>query len=168
MDLIVSQPWVGQAGALSNLLRQTLATAKEEDTFNIRPIAVSLKHISKSTTAHMLSGNYATEEAASLDIKVHAINPSVGLPQKNPALANREMSRDLHARSENAMDVLDTHKTKAVTSIACIGTMHDMGDFTSLCVNLDTVVMGMFSPEGPQPLFRQFLLMFIKIVKSRD
>jgi hypothetical protein len=79
MDLVVNQPRAGRAGALSDLLRQTLSTAREEDTFNIRSIAVSLKHISKSTTAHMLSGNFATEEAASLDNKAHAIDPSVGL-----------------------------------------------------------------------------------------
>jgi hypothetical protein len=66
------------------------------------------------------------------------------------------------------MDVLGSHKTKAVTSIACIGMMQDMGDFTSLCVNSDTVVIGMFSLEGPQLFYHQFLLMFIKIVNSRD
>ena len=66
------------------------------------------------------------------------------------------MSKDLHTHPENAMDVLELHKTKTVISIARIGTMQDMGDFTSLCVNLDTVVMGMFFPEGTQPLFRQF------------
>jgi hypothetical protein len=66
------------------------------------------------------------------------------------------------------MDVLDSHKMKAVTSIARIGTMQNMGDFTSLCINSNTVVMGMFSLEGPQPLYRQFLLMFIKIVNSCD
>ena len=101
----------------------------------------------------MLLGNFATEESTSLDNEAHAIDPYVGLPQKNPALVNREMSKDLHACSENAMDVLNVHKTKAVTSIACIGTMQDMEDFASLCVNLDTVVMGMFSSEGPQPLY---------------
>ena len=66
------------------------------------------------------------------------------------------------------MDVIDSQKSKTVTSIAPIGTMQDMKDFTSLCINLDTMVMGMISPEGPQPLFRQFLLVFIKIVNSRD
>jgi hypothetical protein len=116
----------------------------------------------------MLSGNFTTDEAASLDNKAHAIHPSVFLPQKNPALVNREISRDLHACSESAMDVLNSHKTKAVTSIPCIGRMQNMGDFTSLCINSNTVVMGMFSLEGPQPLYHQFLLMFIKIVNSRD
>ncbi len=116
----------------------------------------------------MLSGNFATDEAAILDNKAHAIDPSVFLPQKNPTLVNREISRDLHACSKSAMDVLDSHKMKAVTSIARIGMMQNMGDFTSLCVNSDAVVMGMFSLEGPQPLYRQFLLMFIKIVNSCD
>jgi hypothetical protein len=119
-------------------------------------------------TAHMLSGNFATDEAVSLDNKAHAIDPSVCLPQKNPTLVNREIDRNLHACSESAMDVLDSHKTKTVTSITCIGKMQDMGDFTSLCINSNTVVMGMFSLEGPQPLYHQFLLMFIKIVNSHD
>jgi hypothetical protein len=98
----------------------------------------------------------------------HAIDPSVCLPQKNPALVNREINRDLHAHSKSAMDVLNSHKMKTVTSITHIGTMQDMGDFTSLCINSDTVVMGMLSLEGPQPLYRQFLLMFIKIINSHD
>jgi hypothetical protein len=168
MDLVVNQPCAGQAGALSDLMHQSLAIAREEDTFNIRSIAVTLRHVLKSMTAHMLSRNFATDEATSLNNKAHAIDPSVFLPQKNPALVNREISRDLHACSKSAMDVLDSHKMKAVTSIARIGTIQDMGDFTSLCINSTTVVRGMFSLEGPQPLYHHFLLMFVKIVNSRD
>ncbi len=108
--------------------------------------------------AHILNGNFATEEAASLDNEAHAIDPSVFLPQKNTTLVNREAGKDLHAHSENAMDVLDSHKSKTATSIARIGTMQHVDDFTSLYVNSDTVMMGMFSTEGPQPLYRQFLL----------
>ncbi len=74
----------------------------------------------------------------------------------------------MHARSENAMDVLDSHKSKTDTSIARIGTMQNVEDFTSLCVNSDTIMMGMFSTEGPQPLYCQFLMTFIKTVNSRD
>jgi hypothetical protein len=66
------------------------------------------------------------------------------------------------------MDVLDSHKSKTATSIARIGTMQDVEDFTSLCVNSDTVMMGMFSTDGPQPLYRQFLLIFVKTVNSID
>ena len=113
-------------------------------------------------TTHILTRNFATDEASSLNNEAQAIDPSVFLPQKNPALVIREASKDLHARSENAMDVLDSHKSKTATSIARIGTMQDVEDFTSLCVNSDTIIVGMFSTEGPQPLYHLFLLMFIK------
>jgi len=66
------------------------------------------------------------------------------------------------------MDVLDSHKLKTATSVAHIGTIQDVDDFTSLCVDSDTVMMGMFSTEGPQPLYCQFLLIFIKMVNSHD
>jgi hypothetical protein len=83
-------------------------------------------------------------------------------------LVNREAGKDLHTRSENAMDVLDSHKSKTATSITRIGTIQDGDDFTSLCVNSNTIMMAMFSTEGPQPLYRQFLLIFVKMVNSRD
>jgi hypothetical protein len=117
-----------------------LPFAREEDTFNIRSTAVILRHVSKSMTAHMLSENFATDEAVSLNNEAHAIDPSVFLPQKNPTLVNREISRDLHACSESAMDVLASHKTKAVTSIACIGMMQDMGDFTIAFASILTLL----------------------------
>ncbi len=106
--------------------------------------------------------------ADSLNNKTQVVDPSAFLPQRNPALVNREAKKDLHARSENAMKVLDNHKTKTSTSIARIGMMQDMADFTSLCVYSDTLSMAMFSPEGPQPLYRQLLMMFITTVNNRD
>jgi hypothetical protein len=63
----------------------------------------------------MLVGNFVTEETASLKKEAQAINPSICLPQENPSLVDREMSKDLHACLENAMDVLDVFKTKVVT-----------------------------------------------------
>jgi len=168
MEIVLGQPRASRAGALSDLTRHALKDARDSDIYSIRSRAVSLKHISKAMTTHLLTGNFATDEVASLDNEAHAIDPSVFLPQKNTTLVNREASKDLHARSENAMDVLDSHKLKTATSITRIGTMQDVEDFTSLCVNSDTVMMGMFSTEGPQPLYRQFLLIFIKTVNSRD
>ena len=168
MEIVISQPRASRAGALSDLYRQALHSARESDIFSIRSKAVTLKHVSKAMTTHILTGNFATEETGGLNNEASAICPSVCLPQKNTALISREASKDLHARSENAMDVLDSHKLKTTTSIARIGTMQDVDDFTSLCVNSDTIMMAMFSTEGPQPLYRQFLLMFVKMVNSRD
>ncbi len=130
--------------------------------------AISLFHVPKALTGYLLTGNYAIHEADSLNNEDQVVDPSTFLPQRNPALVNMEANKDLHARSKNAMDVLDNHKTKTSTSIARIGTMQDMVDFTSLCINSDTVSMAMFSPEGPQPLYHQFLMMFITTVNNHD
>jgi hypothetical protein len=110
MKIVISQPRASRSGALSDLSRQALYSARESDIFSIRSKAVSLKHISKTMMTHILTGNFATNEASSLNNEAQAIDPSVFLPQKNPALVIREASKDLHSRSENAMDVLDSHK----------------------------------------------------------
>jgi len=78
----------------------------DNDYFSIRSRAVSLKHISKAMTTHILTCNFAIKKATSLANEAHAIDPSVFLPQKNTALVNREVGKDLHARSENDMDIL--------------------------------------------------------------
>ena len=168
MEIVIGQPRASRAGALSDLYRQALHSARESDIFSIRSKAVSLKHISKTMMTHILTGNFATNKAASLDNEAHVIYPSVFLPQKNTTLVHREAGKDLHACSENVMDVFDSHKSKTATSIACIGMMQDVDNSTRLCVNSDTIMIGMFSTEGHQPLYCQFLLIFIKTVNSRD
>jgi hypothetical protein len=168
MEVLLGEPRASRSSSLSDLLHQTLATARERDLFSIRLTAISLFYIPKALTGHLLTGNYAIHEADSLNNEAQAVDPSAFLPQRNPALVNREANKDLCARSKNAMDVLDNHKTKTSTSIACISMMQDMADFTSLCVNSDTVSMAMFSPKGPQPLNLQFLMMFITTVNNRD
>ncbi len=130
--------------------------------------ANSLFHVPKALTGRLLTGNYAIHEADSLNNEAQAIDPSTFLPQRNPALVNREANKNLHTRSKNALDILDNHKTKTSTSITRIGPMQDMADFTSLCVNSDTISMAMFSPEGPQPLYHQFLMMSITTINNRD
>jgi hypothetical protein len=90
MEIVLGQPRASRPGALSDLYRQALKDARDSDIFSIRSRAVTLKHILKSMTTHILTGNFATEEAASLDNEAHAINPSVFFPQKNNALVNRE------------------------------------------------------------------------------
>ena len=54
-------------------------------------------------------------------------------------MLEREHAVDLLARSENSMDVSNTHKSKVSVAISRIGTMTNMADFSSLCINNDTV-----------------------------
>jgi hypothetical protein len=148
MEVVLGQPRASRSSSLSDLLRQTLATAREQDLFSIRSTAISLFHVPRALTDHLLTGNYDIHEADSLNNEAQVVDLSAFLPQRNPALVNREANKDLHARSDNALDVLDNHKTKTSTSIAHIGTMQDVADFTSLCVNSDTVSMACFLPRA--------------------
>jgi hypothetical protein len=55
-------------------------------------------------------------------------------------MINRERSYDLTARSENNMDIANAHKSKTNIAITRIGTMVDMTDFSSLCINCGTII----------------------------
>jgi hypothetical protein len=104
----------------------------------------------------------------SLNNEANAVDPSLFLPQKNKCMLEREQSTDQHARSENSMDVLDTHKSKVSVAISRIGTMTNMADFSSLCINNDTVAGAMISADGPQPLWRKILMKFIELLNNPD
>jgi hypothetical protein len=66
------------------------------------------------------------------------------------------------------MDFADSHKTKGKIAIARIGTMQYMVDFSSLCINIDTIITTICSNDGPQPIFHQILLNFVAIVYNPD
>jgi hypothetical protein len=66
------------------------------------------------------------------------------------------------------MGFANSHKTKGKTTIACISTMQSMVDFSSLCINIDTIITAICSNDRPQPIFRQILLNFVAIVNNPD
>jgi hypothetical protein len=63
---------------------------------------------------------------------------------------------DMIANTENSMDVLNTHKSKAMTSIAQIGTMVSIANFFSLCINMDLIIMAISTADSPPPILHQF------------
>ncbi len=116
----------------------------------------------------MLQGNFVTEKFTSLKIKANSVEPSAFLPQRNKVLVKQELSDEVKATSENVMDFAASHKTKGKPAIACIGTMQSMVDFSSLCINMDTIITAICSNDGPQPILRQILLNFVAIVNNPD
>jgi hypothetical protein len=66
------------------------------------------------------------------------------------------------------MDFADSHKTKGKTASACIGTIHSMVDFSSLCINMDMIITAICSKDEPQPILHQILLNFVAIVNNPD
>ncbi len=66
------------------------------------------------------------------------------------------------------MDIAYAHKSKTKVAITRIGTMVDMTDFSSLCFNCDTIISAIVDSLGPQPLYRQILLKFVKLMNNPD
>jgi hypothetical protein len=81
-------------------------------------------------------------------------------------MINRERSNNLTARSENNMDLAHAHKSKTNVAITRIGTMVDMTDFSSLCINCDTIISAIVNSLGPQPLYQQILLKFVNLMNN--
>jgi hypothetical protein len=124
--------------------------------------------MSKILTSHMLQGNFVTKKVTSLKLKANSVEPSAVLPQRNNVLVKQELSSEVKATSENIMDFANSHKTKGKTTIACIGTMKSMVDFSSLCINMDTIITAICSNNGPQLIFGQILLNFVATVNNPD
>jgi hypothetical protein len=114
----------------------------------------------------MLQGNFASEEVTSLKIEANSVEPSAFLPQRNKVLVKQELSSEVKATSENIMDFANSHKTKGKTAIDCIGTMHSMVDFSSLCINMNMIITAICSNDEPQPILCQILLNFVAIVNN--
>jgi hypothetical protein len=102
-----------------------------------------------------------------LNNEANSIDLSLFLPQKNASMIDRECSNNT-ARSENNMDIADAHKYKENVAITRIGTMVDMTDFSSLCINCDTIISAIIDSSGPQPLYRQILLKFVNLMNNPD
>jgi hypothetical protein len=161
MKIVLNSAQPAHATGFSNLIRNTCATAKELDLINIRSCLISIVFINKATALHLLQGNLATEGVTLLNNKANSINLSLFLPQQNAPMINRERSNDLTTCSENSMDIANAHKSKTNFAITCIGTMVDMTNFSSLCINSNTIISAILDSTRTQPLYCQILLKFV-------
>jgi hypothetical protein len=83
-------------------------------------------------------------------------------------MINTERSNNLTACSENNMDIADTHKSKTNITIFRIGTMVGMTNFSSHCINCNTIISAIVNSTGPQPLYCQILLKFVNLLNNPD
>ncbi len=124
--------------------------------------------MSKILASHMLQGNFVTEKVTSLKLEANSVVPSAFLPQRNKALVKQELLSKVKATSKNIMDFAASHKTKGKTAIARIGSMQSMVNFSSLCINMNTIITVICSNDRPQPILCQILLNFVAIVNNPD
>ncbi len=168
MQVVLNQPCAAHTSQFVDLVRITLELAKKQDFTSIRSTQILIRFMSEILASHMLQGNFATKKVTSLKLEANSVKPSVFLPQRNKVLVEQELSSEVKATTENVMDFANSHKTKGRTTIACIGTMQSMMDFSSLCINMDTIITAICSNDGPQPIFRQILLNFVAIVNNPE
>jgi hypothetical protein len=166
--VVVNQPCAVQASQFADLVQMTLELARQQDFTSIQSTQILIRVMLKILASHMLQGNFATKKVISLKIKANSVEPSAFLPQRNKVLVKRELLSEVEATSENVFDFTNSHKTKGKTAIACIGTMHSIVDFSSLCINIDTIITAICSNDEPQPILRQILLNFVAIVNNPD
>jgi hypothetical protein len=76
--------------------------------------------------------------------------------------------QDMITNTEKSMDILNAHKSKAKTSIAQIGTMVSIVNFSSLSINIDSIITAITTADSPQPILCQFLMKFIRIINSTE
>ncbi len=168
MQVVLNQPYTACASQFADLIQMTLELAKQQDFTSIRSTQILIQVMTKILASHMLQGNFATKKVTSLKLEAISVEPSAFLPHWNKVLVKQELSSEVKATTENVMDFDDFHKTKGRTTIACIGTMQSMMDFSSLCINMDRIITAICSIDGPQPIFRQILLNFVAIVNNPD
>ena len=80
MQVVMDNPRLGQAVALSNLLRQTFIITKDHNPNNVRSREISMIHVLKLMTSHLLLGNLATNGVTNIYNEANLVNPSVFLP----------------------------------------------------------------------------------------
>jgi hypothetical protein len=146
----------------------TLELAKHQDFTSIQLTQISIRVMSMILAFHMLQGNFTTKKVTSLKIKANSVEPSAFLPQRNKILVKRELLSKVKATSKNVIDFADSHKTKGKTAIAHNGTMQSMVDFSSLCINKDTIITTICSKDEPQPILCKILINFIALANNPD
>jgi hypothetical protein len=168
IEVVLSQPHNVWPNSLANLICQTLMMTKEQDPLTIQSKHLSIQMVGKTVAAHTLSGNFSTNRVTVLNNKANSINPSALLTQWNTSMVKQEHIRNMITNTKRSIDVLDMHKSKAKTSIACIGTMTSILNFLSLCIKINSNIMVITTKDSPLPILRQFLTKFIKLINKHQ
>ena len=75
IQVVMDNPCLGRAVALSDLLRQTFIVTRYHNPSNIRSRELSMVHISKAMASHLLLGNYSTNGVTNAHNKANSVDP---------------------------------------------------------------------------------------------
>ena len=168
MAIVMSNPCSARPQQFADLLRSSLATAKKNNPNDIRSRELSMTHTSKSMAGHLIIGNLVLDSVTSLYNEAQSIDPTAFLPQRDQAKIASERATNLSIRIEDNFDVLESHRKKTATTITRIGSLTSVRDVTSLCININTVILAITSSDSPQPIIYQLLTKMIELTVSSD
>jgi hypothetical protein len=123
MQVVLNQPRAAHASQFADLVQMTLVLAKHQDFTSIQSTQILIWVTSKILASHMLQWNSATKKVTSLELKANSVEQSAFLLQRNKVLVEQELLSEVKVTSKNVVDFADSHKTKGMPLIACIGTM---------------------------------------------
>ena len=157
MQLVMANERSAQASAFSDVVRTGLGVVKQNDFTDIRSREMSLKNISKAVSGHFILGNLSTVSITGTQAEPNSIDVTAFYPQRNQTMIDADLRQDLASRMEEGLDVAETQRSKAGTSMKVIGRVTDVKDITSLLINICTVMMVVTSSDSPKPLLHQIL-----------
>jgi hypothetical protein len=168
MQIIMNQNRASHPSSFADLMRMTINEAKVQDWTSIRSSQISIKLLSKALASHMLQGNFAIKKVTSFEHETEKVEPSAFLPQRNKCIIDCELTTKNRATNENVMNIINSKKSTCKTAISHIGTMIDIIDYSSICINMHIAISAICTSNRPQPIFCQILMNFVSLVNNPD
>jgi len=167
-QVVLDTPRAGRATAFQDLMKEVMAKTKKLDPMSIKSRDMTLQTISKAAAVNLMSGNFAVDYAGSQNNESTSIDLSLFLPQTDTSLVRDVDALDLQARTENSMDMADSHKSKLSTSIKRLGTLKSTNDFRSVLVNMLTLCTAIADGSSPLPILQQVVLHLLDFVTTSE
>lgn len=169
MECVLAVARAARPQAYSDLLKKTCTQAAMNDPLHIRSTHMTMKVVQKTVASNLLGGNFATEPVSTSFLnEANSIDPSIFMPQRNSGKVDQIKQSELAFCNEVMMDVPDVQKTRPKTVMSRIGVLSTVNDFSSICINIDTIISGTVeeAPGSPKPILRQLMLDFINMVNG--
>ena len=147
-------------------MKEVMVKTKTNDQLSIKTREMTLTTMSKATAANLIAGNFAVDHAGSQSNESTSVNLSIFLPQTELTLVRDTDAIDLQARTENNMDMADSHKSKQSTDIRRIGTLKTSADVRSVLVNMLVLFTAVADGSLPLPILQQIVLNFLAFVTT--
>ena len=167
-QVVLDTPRAGRATALQDLMKEVMAKTKKLDPMSIKSRDMTLQTISKAAAVNLMSGNFAIDYAGSQNNESTSIDLSLFLPQTDTSLVRDIDALDLQSRTENNMDMADSHRSKLSTSIKRLGTLKSPADFRSVLVNMLTLCTAIADGSSPLPILQQVILHLLAFVTTSE